>query len=81
MEYISLILSIGILFFVIQLMFFQQRFDWLNGITITAALIVVLLDLDTIISGRNYEISTFINFAVIALWFINTRREPLSTQS
>lgn len=77
MTVISLILSIGILFFVIQLMLFQKRYDFLNGITITAALIVVLLDIDTLTTGREYQISTLISLAVLGLWLFNTKRKPL----
>ena len=76
MEYVSLILSIGILFFVIRLMTVQRRFDWLNGITITGALIVVLLDVDTILSGRKYDVTAFISLGVLILWIFNTRRKP-----
>ena len=77
MAVISLILSIGVLFFVIQLMSFQKRYDFLNGITITAALIVVLLDIDTLTTGREYQISTLISLAVLGLWIFNTKRKPL----
>ena len=77
MVYISLILSIAILFFVVRLMMEQKRFDFLNGFIITGALIVVLLDIDTILSGRIYEVTTFINLIVIVLWIINQRRKPL----
>ena len=79
MEYVSLILSIGILFFVIRLMTVQRRFDWLNGITITGALIVVFLDVDTILSGRKYDATVFISLAVLILWIFNTRR-PLNSK-
>lgn len=81
MAYFSLILSIAVLFLVIRLMFFQKRFDVLNGAIITGALTVVLLDLDTIWSGRNYDISTFISFGVLLLWFFNMNRKPLEFQN
>jgi len=81
MVYLSLILSLGILFFVVQLMFFQKRFDWLNGVIITGALVVVLLDIDTLITGRNYEITGIISLTILILWFINTRRKPSQTQN
>lgn len=77
MVYLSLILSVLVLSFVIRLMFFQRRFDFLNGIIITGALIVVLLDIDTIVSGRNYDITTFISLGVLLLWFFNMNRKPL----
>ena len=77
MVYFSLILSILILLFVIRLMFLQKRFDLLNGVIITGALIVVLLDIDTIWTGRNYDVSTFISLGVLILWFINMNRKPL----
>lgn len=81
MVYFSLILSVLILFLVIRLMFFQKRFDLLNGLIITGALIVVLLDVDTIWTGRNYDISTFISLAVLLLWFFNMNRKPLEMQN
>ena len=81
MVYFSLILSVLILFLVIRLMFFQKRFDLLNGLIITGALIVVLLDIDTIWTGRNYDISTFISLAVLLLWFFNMNRKPLEMQN
>ena len=77
MVYFSLILSILILLFVIRLMFLQKRFVLLNGVIITGALIVVLLDIDTIWTGRNYDVSTFISLGVLILWFINMNRKPL----
>lgn len=77
MIYLSLILSILILLMVIRLMFYQKRFDFLNGLLITGALIVVLLDIDTVWTGRDYAISTFISFGVLLLWFFNMNREPL----
>jgi hypothetical protein len=80
MEYFSLILSIGILFFVIRLMTVQRRFDWLNGATITGALIVVLLDIDTIYTGRKYDVTPFISLTVLILWVFNTRRKPLEVK-
>lgn len=81
MVYFSLILSIAVLMLVIRLMFFQKRFDLLNGAIITGALIVVLLDIDTIWTGRNYDISTFISLGVLLLWFFNMNRKPLELQS
>jgi hypothetical protein len=80
MVYLSLILSIGILFFVIQLMFYQRRFDWLNGVIITGALIGVLLDIDTLVTGRKYDIGGLISLAVLVLWFISGRRKPLEKE-
>lgn len=80
MEYFSLVLSTGILFFVIRLMMVQKRFDWLNGATITGALIVVLLDIDTILSGRKYDVTPFISLTVLILWIFNTRRKPLEVE-
>lgn len=77
MVYLSLILSILVLFFVIRLMIFQKRFDIFNGVIITGALIVVLLDVDTLLTGRDYEIVSFISLGVLILWFINLRRKPL----
>lgn len=77
MVYLSLILSILVLFFVIRLMIFQKRFDIFNGVIITGALIVVLLDIDTLLTGRDYEIVSFISLGVLILWFINLRRKPL----
>lgn len=80
MVYLSLILSVGILFFVIQLMFYQRRFDFLNGVTITGALVGVLLDLDTLMTDRKYEIGGLISLTVLVLWFISSRRKPLEKQ-
>lgn len=77
MIYLSLILSILILLMVIRLMFYQNRFDFLNGLLITGALIVVLLDIDTAWTGRDYDVSTFISFGVLLLWFFNMNRTPL----
>jgi hypothetical protein len=77
MVYFSFILSIFVLLFVIRLMFVQKRFDVLNGIIITGALIVVLLDIDTILTGRNYDVTTFISLGVLLLWFFNMSRKPL----
>ncbi|NJM53991.1 MAG: hypothetical protein HC846_11750 [Blastocatellia bacterium] len=48
---------------------------------ITGALIVVLLDIDTIWTGRNYDVSTFISLAVLLLWFFNMNRKPLEMQN
>ena len=80
MEYLSLFLSLGVLFFVVHLMFYQKRFDFLNGLTITGALIGVLLDIDSIWTGRKYEITTFIGFGVLLLWFFSQRRKPLENK-
>lgn len=77
MIYFSLILSVLILAMVIRLMFYQKRFDFLNGLLITGALIVVLLDIDTVWTGRDYAVSTFISLGVLLLWFFNMNREPL----
>lgn len=81
MVYLSFVLSILVLLFVIRLMFIQKRFDFLNGAIITGALIVVLLDVDTILTGRNYDISTFISLGVLLLWFFNMNRKPLEMQN
>lgn len=77
MALFSLILSSLVLFLVIRLMFFQKRFDLLNGAIITGALTVVLLDIDTLITGRNYDVSTFISMGVLLLWFFNMNRKPI----
>jgi hypothetical protein len=76
MVYFSLILSIFVLFFVIRLMISQQRFDILNGVIITGALIVVLLDIDTLLSGRTYDVAGWISLGVLILWFVNMGRKP-----
>lgn len=81
MVYISLILSVLVLLLVVRLMFFQKRFDFLNGTIITGALIVVLLDIDTIWTGRNYDVSTFISLGVLLLWFFNMNRKPSGMQN
>jgi hypothetical protein len=78
MVYFSLILSLLVFVFVVRLMTIQRRFDLLNGITVTGALIVVLLDIDTIISGRNYPITSFLSLGVLLLWIFNLRRAPLN---
>jgi hypothetical protein len=78
MVYFSLILSLLVFVFVVRLMTIQRRFDLLNGITVTGALIVVLLDIDTIISGRNYPITSFLSLGVLILWIFNLRRAPLN---
>jgi hypothetical protein len=76
MVYFSLILSIFVLFFVIRLMISQQRFDLLNGVIVTGALIVVLLDVDTLLTGRTYDVAGWISLGVLILWFINMGRKP-----
>lgn len=81
MVYFSLILSCAVLYLVIRLMFIQRRFDFLNGLIITGALTVVLLDIDTIWTGRNYDVSTFISFGVLLLWFFNMNRKPIGIQN
>jgi hypothetical protein len=81
MVYFSLILSCAVLYLVIRLMFIQKRFDFLNGLIITGALTVVLLDIDTIWTGRNYDVSTFISFGVLLLWFFNMSRKPIGIQN
>ncbi|MCU0237854.1 MAG: hypothetical protein MUC29_00300 [Pyrinomonadaceae bacterium] len=80
MVYISLILSILILFFVIRLMMYQKRFDILNGLIITGALTVVLLDIDTLVNLTEHPSSSYISFAVLILWFINMQRKPKETE-
>lgn len=78
MVYFSLILSLLVFVFVVRLMMIQRRFDLINGITITGALVVVLLDIDTLISGRNYPITSFLSLGVLVLWIFNLRRAPLN---
>lgn len=78
MVYFSLILSLLVFVFVVRLMMIQRRFDLINGITITGALVVVLLDIDTLISGRNYPITSFLSLGVLILWIFNLRRAPLN---
>lgn len=66
---------------VVRLMYIQRRFDILNGLTIALALIIVLLDIDTILNEREYPTATFLNIAVIILWIINLRRKPLEPKN
>jgi hypothetical protein len=54
----------------------QQRFDLLNGVIVTGALIVVLLDVDTLLTGRTYDVAGWISLGVLILWFINMGRKP-----
>ena len=81
MAYFSLVLSIFIFLMVVRLMYIQRRYDILNGATIALALIIVLLDIDTILNEREYPIITFLNIAVIILWIINLRRKPLEPKN
>lgn len=76
MEYVSLILSLIVIYFVLNLTFRQKRFDLLNGALIVGALTVVALDVDTLITKNKHWGVGFISLGVLLLWFISMRRKP-----
>lgn len=74
MVYFSLILSLLVLFFVVRLTLRQRKFDWLNGLMIVCALAGVILDIDTIMTGRIHESAFVLGFGVVIAWVISSIR-------
>jgi hypothetical protein len=76
MHYFSLILSILILGMVVRLMYFQKRFNILNGVLVAGALAVVILDVYEILYETRYTATTYVSFGVLILWLISLRFKP-----
>lgn len=74
MLYFSLILSLLVLTFVVRLTLVQRKFDWLNGLMIVCALAGVILDVDTIATGRVHESAYVLSIGVILAWIISNVR-------
>lgn len=74
MVYLSLIVSLLILSLVVRLTLVQRRFDWLNGLMIVCALAGVILDIDTIATGRVHQSAYVLSFSVFMIWIISTIR-------
>jgi succinate-acetate transporter protein len=81
MHYFSLILSILILLMVVRLMYFQKRFNILNGVLVMGALAVVILDVYEILYETRYTATTYISFGVLILWLISLRFNPARKSS
>ncbi|MDQ3257765.1 MAG: hypothetical protein M3R15_28405 [Acidobacteriota bacterium] len=74
MVYISLILSLLVLFFVARLALAQARLNILSGMMIAGALASVLLDVDTLVMNRQHPSAVFLSFGVLLLWVIASMR-------
>lgn len=74
MVYVSLIVSLLILSFVVRLTLVQRKFDWLNGLMIVCALAGVILDVDTIATGRVHQSAYVLSFGVFMIWIISIIR-------
>lgn len=74
MVYFSLILSLLVLSFVVRLTITQRKFDWLNGLMITCALAGVILDVDTLSTGREHPAAFLLSMAVLITWFLSSLR-------
>ncbi|MBA3714186.1 MAG: hypothetical protein H0W76_17300 [Pyrinomonadaceae bacterium] len=74
MVYISLILSLLVLFFVSRLALAQRSFNILSGMMIAGALASVLLDVDTLVTNRQHPSAVFLSFGVLLLWIIASIR-------
>lgn len=75
MVYLSLILSVYILFLVIRLTLRQKRFDLLNGALIAGSLTIVALDVDTLVTTNKHPEVAFISLAVLLIWIFSLRRK------
>jgi hypothetical protein len=72
--YLSLFFSLLVLLFVVRLTLTQRRFDLLSGLMVMGALAVVLLDADTLATGRPHPTAGLLSLAVLALWiFVSLR--------
>lgn len=52
----------------------QRKFDWLNGLMIVCALAGVILDIDTILTGRIHESAYVLGLGVVIAWIISSIR-------
>ena len=74
MAYLSLVISMLVLFFVIRLTLKQKRFDVLNCLMVMFGLTSVLLDLDTILLDRLHPHAFVPSFGVLIAWSISHGR-------
>jgi phosphoglycerol transferase MdoB-like AlkP superfamily enzyme len=74
MVYLSLILSLLVLLFVVRLTYTQRRFDFLSGLMVMGAVAVVMLDVDTLTTGRPHPSAGVLSLLVLALWLLVTFR-------
>lgn len=74
MLYVSFIVSLLMLFFVVRLTLVQRRFDWLNGLMIVCALAGVILHIDAIATGRVHQSASILSFSVFITWLISSLR-------
>ncbi len=74
MIYISLVISVLVLFFVVHLTLKQQRFNVLNCIMVMSGLASVLLDIDTILLERQHPNAFAVSLGVLIAWYISRWR-------
>ena len=74
MVYFSLILSLLVLFFVVRLALARRSFGVVSGLMIAGALASVMLDIDTLMMGRQHPSAAFLSFGVLILWIVTTVR-------
>ena len=74
MVYLSLVLSLLVLFFVVRLALARRIFGVVSGLMIAGALASVMLDVDTLVTNRPHPSAAILSFAVLILWIITTMR-------
>ncbi len=74
MVYLSLILSLLVLYFVVRLALARHSFGVVSGLMIAGALASVMLDVDTLVTARQHPSAAFLSFGVLTLWIITTMR-------
>ena len=74
MAYLSFLVSMLVLFFVVRLTLKQKRFDVLNCLMVMFGLASVILDLDTILLDRLHPHAFVPSFGVLIAWYVSNRR-------
>ncbi len=74
MDYLSFVVSMLVLFFVVRLTLKQKRFDVLNCLMVMFGLTSVILNLDTILLDRLHPHAFVPSFSVLIAWSISHGR-------